>query len=400
MVAGMAIGGCATVDIPRMGENGYVLQDDERRMQKRAEEFSEELERGGYLISDPEMERYLTVLANRLLPSEMGSLRMKVEVKVIRDPSLNAFALPNGRIYVHSGMLATIDNEAEAVALLAHELSHVLLRHSLKQFRSVVNKSAFFSVVQAPSAAFGGNLGALFAQFAIVSSVYGYSRELEEEADAKGLELAYRQGYDMREGVKLFEGMKEFIEDEDVEQPFFFSTHPHVVARIKNYERLLKDYPLQATVKQTDGLYGRLVNRFIADAVTLCLEAGMFKSGERMIRKFLSLNPGEASGYFYLGELYRQRQDHDKKQKSRDKEKEGDYDKALEAYEKAVSLDSAHAASFLGKGRVLQHLRKASLAKDAFQKYLELNPAASERPYLESFFSSNETETGQGIEAK
>ncbi len=358
-------------------------------MQKRADEMCEELEKSGLIYKNKELEDYLTLVTNNLLPEEIKNSGIKIEVKVINEPTLNAFALPNNRIYVHTGMLSAIDNESQAATLLGHELTHILNRHSLKEFRSVINKSAFFSAIQAPAAVFVGDLGVIFAQLAIISSIYGYSKDLESEADREGFNMVRAQGYDVNESVKLFGHLKKFIKDEEIKVPFFFSTHPNVVTRIKSYEVLIKENGLAQTERKRnnrDG-YSRLIDQLLLDDFSLCLGKGMFKSGERVINKFLNKNPNDPKGYFYLGELCRQRQDHSKKEKKRDKAP--DYVKAIEAYDKAIAINLRYADAFKGKGRICQKQGDIINAKSAFQKYLELNPQADDREYLEQFISAN-----------
>src|SRR2546426_7325972 len=63
------------------------------------------------------------------------------------DPTLNAFAMPNGRIYVHSGLLSRLDNEAQLATILGHEMTHVTSRHALRFTRDATNKQILFTVL-------------------------------------------------------------------------------------------------------------------------------------------------------------------------------------------------------------------------------------------------------------
>lgn len=381
--------GCATVGVPNVGQQGYSLADDERRMHKRTDEMCEILDESGHIYQNAGLENYLTQLANELLLDSVKQDNFKIQVKVLSDPTLNAFAFPNGRLYIHTGMLAAIDNEAQLAALLGHEMTHAVNRHALKQFRSVTNKSAFFAAVQIPIAVMGGNLGSIIAQLSIVSSVYGYSRELESEADREGFEMILAEGYDPKEAPKLFEHLKEFIKDEEVKQPFFFSTHPNVVARIENFNKLLKKHTQEIVnktkVEETE--YKRHVRQLALDDASLCLQGGMFKTAQRLLDKYLGDYSDDAIGYFYRGELYRQRQDYDKRKKERDKS--GDYPVALEAYDRAITYDAGYAQAYREKAKVLQRLGKVDEAKNSLRKYLELKPDAQDKEYVEQFLSSN-----------
>lgn len=383
------ISGCATVAMPKIGEEGYSVADDEQRLLKRADELCERLDESGYIYENKRLEEYLTNIGNTLLPDNIKSEGITIKVRVLSEPSLNAFALINGKVYVHTGMLATIDNESQIAALLAHEISHIVGRHTLKQFRSTINKSAFFSTIQAPAALIAGDLGGVLAQLAVVSSMYGYSRELELEVDKDGFKMMQMQGYDTEEALRLFKRLDEFIENEEIKQPFFFSTHPNVAARIANYEILIRENPRQV-IRSRDkdkNDYSELVNELVLDNCKLCLQEGMFKTAQNNIDKFISKNPSDARGYYYLGELYRQRQDHGKKEKQRDKTL--DYPKAIEVYDQAIRIDPQFCDAFKQKGRILEKEGKVDEAKDCFRQYLKLNPDAQEKEYFERYLRIN-----------
>lgn len=385
MVALWILSGCASVPKANIGEPTYALEADERRMMKRADELCEILDASGHIDPSPELEEYLNRVAHRLLPEGMSD--QLVHVRVLNDPSLNAFALPNGRIYVHTGILAAMENEAQLAALLAHEMTHILHRHALKQFRSVINKSAFLSSMLTPIAAAGGNLGAILTELAVVSSIYGYSQQMEYEADENGFSLMAQAGYDVKEAGKLFEHIDRFIEDEEIKQPFFFSTHPQVRARIKNFQQLAEEK--KPTAKGSDRgetAFVQMTKSLLLDNFNLCMQAGMFKTAQRTIMQYQKLHGEDAVGFFYLGELFRERQDHTKKEKKRDKT--ADYENALHAYERAIELDSHFAGAYKGKAMVLQKQGNADAAKVFYQQYLTLAPQAVDRRYIEQYMGT------------
>lgn len=383
--------GCATVNIPRIGTQDYTVYDDERRMLKRAEEASERLNASRLIYQDSNLEAYLNKLIETLLASDIKSTGLNIRVKILRDPSLNAFALPNGWFYVHAGLLAAIDNEAQLATILAHEASHIIHRHSLKEFRSLINKSAFFATLQVPTAAFVGELGVLLTELAVVSSIYGFSQDLEREADREGFKMIVARGYDVREATKIFEHLKEFIKDEEIKQPFFFSTHPRVLERIQSFEELIKktmpSYEYESGAPTNAEAYQRFIKQLISEDVSLCLQYGMFKTGKRLIDKYLQMYPREAKGHFLRGELFRQRQDKGKKEKKR--EKSEDYVKAIKAYEQALKIRPLYPEALRAKAIVLQKQDKIEEVKQLFKEYLELAPQAQDREYIEQFLATH-----------
>jgi len=167
-----------------------IALDSERRLQYRAEEETEILDSSGLLHDDKQLEEYLNRLAAKLLPPVQG--RPRIIMKVLRHPSLNAFAYPTGRVYFHTGILAAMDNEAQLAAVMAHEITHVQERHLAREFTSRKKKSA----EEADSLR------------KILTSVNCYSRLLESEADAAAVRMMVAAGYDPREAPGMLEHLK------------------------------------------------------------------------------------------------------------------------------------------------------------------------------------------------
>src|SRR6185503_18707656 len=102
------------------------------------------------LVGDSRLEAYLDRVADRLSPPGPATgpeapSPIHYRVRVIADPSLNAFAYPHGSIYLHSGLLARLDGEDELATVLGHEMTHVDGRHMLRRNRSAHNKEVGFT---------------------------------------------------------------------------------------------------------------------------------------------------------------------------------------------------------------------------------------------------------------
>ncbi len=376
--------GCASTRLTDVGRPGYTRTADEERLARRAEEFCALLDTGGRIYEDPGLDGYLDELAARLLPPEARAQGLAVTVKVLRDPTLNAFTLPNGRIYVNVGILAAARNEAQFASILGHEIGHLVHRHQLKRMRSLTNKTAFYSAVYTPVVAAGGVLAGLGLQAGTISSIYGYSRRQESEADAFTFETISRCGYDPREAVKLFERMDTLLEAENVRSPVFFSTHPAIAARIENFQQLLHDHPLRIEenpVRDTP-VYRRRRLILLKTAVRLCLERGAFASAEIFGRELLDARPKDAEVFYLMGELYRRRQDPPEGKTRRDKTE--DWTQALTYYDEALSRDGRHVESMKGKGLVLRRLGKKEEAARWLGVYLAAAPQASDRELVEA----------------
>ena len=154
----------------------------------------------------------------------------------MRDPTLNAFAMPNGRIYVHTGLLARLDNEAQLATILSHEMTHVDHRHALRFTRDVQNKQILYTVLGVAAsigvgaaagsrARSGDPIGAavlsqtanavlgLGLQLAALASINGYGRDLEREADREGMARLVRAGYDPKEAPRVFKLLRDESKD-------------------------------------------------------------------------------------------------------------------------------------------------------------------------------------------
>src|SRR3990170_3267566 len=131
------------------------------------------------------------------------------------DPTLNAFAMPNGHVYVHTGLLARLDDEAQLAMILGHEMTHVTHRHALKFNRDATNKQILYTILSVAA-----SIGVALA------AINGYGRDLEREADAEGMKRLVRAGYDPKEAAKVFELLRSEGKDRGTLETFFFGSHP------------------------------------------------------------------------------------------------------------------------------------------------------------------------------
>jgi predicted Zn-dependent protease len=366
---------CATTDLPPVTRDSR-LEDDEERLWSRSEEEQEVLDKSGLLYEDIQLAVYLNRVARRLQSPEVLR-RIPFQVKVIEDPHLNAFAYPNGVVYVHTGILARMDNEAQLATLLAHEMTHATHRHAVRNFRSIKNKTAILATIQVSAGGLGGGLGELvnvLGTLGTIAAVTGYSRELETEADTVGLDLMVAAGYDPREAPKLFVHIKRELEEEDIREPFFFGTHPRLQNRVDNYESFLENkYKDSSAGFDNSAIFLEKVHGVILDNAVLDLRAGRFKTAQRGAHRYLRLRPNDAEAYHLLGEIFRQRGE------------EGDWEIAKGYYREAIEIDPLYPASHRGLSLICFKQGQKKTAKTHFETYISLNPQASDRLYAEEY---------------
>ncbi len=188
------------------------------------------------LCNAPKVDSYLTQLGTHLaakLPT--GGVEYPFEFHCVNDKAINAFALPGGYVFVNRGAIESADNEAQLAGVMAHELSHVALRHGTNQ---ATKAEAAQGVLGIAGGIFGGSTGgALLTQlgsFAAGGVLLRYSRTAESQADTMGTQVLYDSGYDPRALAQFFEKLE--AETKGKNPPEFFSDHPNPEHRIERVD--------------------------------------------------------------------------------------------------------------------------------------------------------------------
>jgi beta-barrel assembly-enhancing protease len=199
---------------------------------KEGQQFAHQAEKQLPLCNDPKVDAYLTQLGLKLaakLPT--GGVRYPFEFHCVNDKAINAFALPGGYVFINRGAIEAADNESQLAGVMAHELSHVALRHGTAQASKA-------SLAQGAVSIFGGLFGggsggALLSQGAALgagSLLLHYSRTAETQADVMGTQVLYDTGYDPRAMAQFFEKLE--AESKGKNPPQFFSDHPNPENRL------------------------------------------------------------------------------------------------------------------------------------------------------------------------
>ena len=134
------VSGCAVRRPPPIGEGGRPFAPDaaERALWAKAEREETAIVARSRLYHDRLLDEYLSRLGARLVPPRVTAAGGPMfTFTVLSDPTLNVFAMPNGRVYVHTGLLSRLENEAQLATILAHEIAHVTYRHALSVVRDL-----------------------------------------------------------------------------------------------------------------------------------------------------------------------------------------------------------------------------------------------------------------------
>lgn len=373
LLLGLATG-CSTPSEPIVSDT-LLANADEQFLWQKAEEEQRSIEHAGLIYQDEKLESYLNNVVARLQP-QTAPADLEIRVKVIKNAYLNAFAYPNGMIYIHTGLLARMDNEAQLAVVLAHEITHCTHRHALRVFRHFKDKRSFLTGVQQALMANKGlqKLSGTIGLTGSLAGVSGYARELEAEADRVGIELMARAGYNPRDAVSLFDHMISEIEQEGSEEPFLFGSRARVRERVDNLQNLTDDrYPRKSPAIKNSVLFLAKLDQLFLDNARLDIRLGRFQAARRAIEKFLRIKPDDSRAHFLLGESYRQQG------------QDSDIPKALKCYNRAITLDPKFAAPHKAIGLIHYKKGHRALAKKFFESCLQLAPNSPDKAYIKAY---------------
>ncbi|HTS51874.1 MAG TPA: M48 family metalloprotease [Burkholderiales bacterium] len=342
---------------------------DERRVWSQGDEAALTLARGGVIYESAATTAYVQAVIDRLFPEFKGH----VQVAILKSAQLNAFALPNGRIYINEGLLARFRNEAQLATVLGHEGTHFTHRHGYQSVESVKDSAAF--------ATFGGMVVPVVPQLMAFSSISGFSRQMETEADVQGFARLKKAGYDVHEAPRVFEHLIAEINAEDIKEPFFFASHPRLTARVENMKKLSAGAPPGGDGTSAVDYANRMLQVRI-DNLDMMLSTGRAKSALIMLSDADRLAELPPQAQYHVGEAYRLRG------------QEGDVKLAEEAYLKAIEAAPEFAPSYRALGVLRLKANHYADAKKYLERYIELAPDAGDRKYVESYLKITRRKTG------
>jgi beta-barrel assembly-enhancing protease len=231
-------------------------------------QFAGQVEREMEVIHNPEIENWLNQIGQKLAKTPQANA-YPYYFKLVNDDSINAFALPGGPMYVHTGLLKAADSEAEVAGVLAHEMSHVALRHGAAQISKQQTYGTLFQILGAAAGTLtadkNGNCG-LICQITQTGTSLGqnsllmkFSRGYEHDADLNGARMMAAAGYDPIQLPQFFEKLEK--SQGTVSEPkglaLWLSSHPGTGNRIQYVSEDIKFYP-QSQYAASTGNFARV----------------------------------------------------------------------------------------------------------------------------------------------
>lgn len=256
-------------NLPRLGDASAdeLSPATERRI---GESIVREMRRRGIVYDDVEIADYLNRFAASLTATTPASGH-DFEFFLVRDSTLNAFALPGGYIGVHTGLIVAAQSESELASVLAHEIGHVTQRHlarmlSRERQASVVMLASLVLAVLAARSnpqAIGGlaSLGSTVAQ----SQMLSFSRDAEREADRVGLDILRQAGFDANGMVSFFGRLQQAGRLYDSNAPEYLRTHPLTTERMADIQSRVGETRYRQRADSVDFRLARARLRALSD---------------------------------------------------------------------------------------------------------------------------------------
>ncbi|MBM3321400.1 MAG: M48 family metalloprotease [Candidatus Eisenbacteria bacterium] len=246
------LAGCAAVS-----ELNLVSTEQEVAM---GAEFSAEVEREMKMLDDPVVEAYIDSLG-QILARNSDRTDIAYRFRVVDTDEVNAFALPGGFLYVNRGLITTAENESELAGVIAHEVGHVVGRHSAKM---LTRQYGIAMIAQIALGEDPGLVKSLVANIAATGALMKYSRDAEREADRFGVDEAHRSGIDPNGMATFFEKLQTMHERKPSSIEKFFSTHPPTAERISDTRSYIASLPALASPTRDSERFRRVQERIRA----------------------------------------------------------------------------------------------------------------------------------------
>ena len=213
-------------------ETFYYTTDKEVQM---GQSIARAVEKEYKLAEDPLLQKRVEDIG-RKIAGVCDRKEINYYFKVLDDEEVNAFSLPGGFIYVNKGLIEKVDNDSELAGVLAHEIGHIVARHSIKKLQAIMGYSFLRLLsVAVPQTAQAGNA----ADLAFTELMMGYSREDELLADQLASRYAALAGYDPHGMIQFLLKLQDINRRKPLRPKSYFKTHPYVPDRVRTVKQEL-----------------------------------------------------------------------------------------------------------------------------------------------------------------
>lgn len=351
----------------------FTDADEERMAQENARAFEDSVP----MWDDPLLDAYLTEITQKLV-AVAHPRPFRYRIRVVEDASVNAFTFGGGLLYVHAGLIARMENEAQLAMVIGHEIAHVTERHVPGGIERGYGMQVLGQVAATAAQAtgvLGGEALKVTYEYSMAAAINGHGRGQESEADEVGVDYLVKAGYDPREAPHTFEQLLKEYGDQAPLVNFFYGSHPTNVSR---FERLTEiaattyagDLASRSLTVNTEE-YKRRTREIVVATGVLDYESKRFNTARAMFEKAAPVDDSDATPHYYLGKI------------AMETGAGAAVDEAIAHLTQATRADPAFAPAHLELG--VAHYRKKDNGRaiTSFERYLELAPDAEDRTRVE-----------------
>jgi beta-barrel assembly-enhancing protease len=357
--------------VPAYEATSLPGENDEKALWERASSHENRLRNAGTIFHDRHIEEYIEDLAARMLGDSIDHLGITMDFVLVEEPTLSAWAYPYGTIGLHTGLLVRMDNEAQFGAILAHEISHFLQRHTYREMldgdkQSGIGKGLGFLAglaIARETGTFDQGIMDFTGDLWENLATSGYSKKNEYVADEEGLELMARANLPIDQAIPAFQALAENSVYGAGDPRKMWSSHPRLEDRIKNLQKDIrkmsrkKGFVAAASPDPLD-YYRGIAPALIMNA-RLDISELQFERARESLERYLLVHPDDPEAHYLVGETYR-----------RSNPLGPDFTASQAAYRAALEYDSAFAPALKELGMTHRIQRQNDAAKQAFEEYL------------------------------
>ncbi len=363
LLASLLLSSCSAHIPSVLPSMGPPSEDEEARISR---EFRREAKKTLKLVNDPEVERYLDRIGQRILAA-MGPQPFEYHFFVVEDSQLNAFAVPGGSIYFYTGLIDKAKSSSEIAGVLGHEMVHIKGRHMARSSGpDAISLLSMASLLLATRSSAGAEAAGAVGQAVSATRQIAYSRQLEMEADTLGVRYMAAAGYDPKGSLGFLRTLDQERMLNPTDVPAYMMTHPITQERVANMELVIRSLNIKPpVVENPDPLkkiqliiraqrgegdavlaeYHNLVRQKPQDPEALHLLGfaqqlkGQLAQAQQNYEKARRLQPDDASLQRDLGRLYTQ---------------SADFASAHTAFDRAVALQPQEPLNYLFLGELFE----------------------------------------------
>lgn len=309
----------------------------------------------------------------------------KIRVYLLRQPGLNASMLPNGAMFIQTGLLLRVTSESELAFIIGHEIIHYIENHTLDKYKARKKSQQFTKLLSIGMQKNGVNFfkSSLFSTYLNLTLLGAYSRDAERESDEYGLKLSVDAGYDPRAASNIWKNFKNEQNASGYSGISLFSTHPPLDERMNS----LKKNANQHNVTQTNhnnhliGLVDKHRLEYINDEMRV-IHPKQFEVLVSNQKLFFNISEGMEN--YLCAKAWK---NYSNKKDLENETLNDAIENAVKCYEKAIRSEfEIPSSGFKEYAKLKEKQGKNCDAKMAYDKYLKMETDAWDSKYIKKRF--------------